>query len=131
MAKHSAPDPDGVDLLAEAVNDVYRGMVLTPDAIFPPPSETPFSVSDFSPEAREALATIHEFTTNPEMAGRPYVIALTAYQAGEVLTMAAGLAYAHQYDDHPGKPWVGCEPHTSIMAHACRVFLLALGQGEL
>jgi hypothetical protein len=138
------PRPEDVAALGDAVNEVYRGMAISPDAIFPAPGRgksawdahadhlhvhsarepegDDLTVTGASPQAERALQALWAHATGEGPHLSAVNVWVTASQASEVLTLAVSLAYGHQHDHHPDKPWMTCEPYTQVVQMACGLF---------
>jgi hypothetical protein len=129
MAKHSAPDPDEVRALGEAVNDVFRSIVIDDCTLSALARRDGGALPDFPPEVVDAFEVLKAWAIAWEPGSPDLVLALNACQAGEVLTLATGYALAHQIDDHPDRDWVGCSDQTRVVYYACKLFAMAIEHG--
>lgn len=127
MGKHSAPDPDGVEALTDAVNEVFRGIAMPSNGLVHHVTEGARSVPDPSPRVVEAYQQIRAYVESGVRGPGTLHLALTGEEYGELLQFAIVMAFLHQSVEHPDMSWAGCYPETPIVFYACDFFLQEFG----
>lgn len=130
MANHRAPDPDGVEVLADKVNEIFRPLV---EDVFPHPDQIPAlakGLAQPSPLALMVYDKIVRIAEGDMGLGAQAIVHLSVREASQVLELAVGRALTHQAEDHPERGWIECESFARAVYIAAHMFTeLAQGKG--
>lgn len=130
MGKHDGPDADGLEALADKVNEIFRPLVAD---IFPPPDPVPGlaqRIPQPSPLALEVYDKVLRVADGDETLGESAIVLLSLRDAASVLELVVGGALAHQAEDHPEQSWIECESWARAVYIAAHMFAV-LGQGKV
>lgn len=126
MAETPVPNPEDVEALGEAVNDVYRPLALQGKETEAQARAGIDLVPLASPRVIDALKVMEAYIADPGAYPDGVWLDLSCVDAGELVMLTAGLAINHQAINHPEDSWVGCSDQGRLVYYACQVFIQAI-----